>query len=107
MPAPRRRTPVACSAATAAVPLPAFDHVVVIVFENKEATSVLGNRAAPTAHLVPFFVGFTVAALISLFAPLTQAGWNPARDLGSGLVLHRQPQRVAHGAPLPIPVGTP
>lgn len=45
-----------------------------------------GNRAAPTAHLVPFFVGFTVAALISLFAPLTQAGWNPARDLGPRLV---------------------
>jgi hypothetical protein len=35
-------------AATAAVPIPTFDHVVVIVFENKEATSVLGNRAAPT-----------------------------------------------------------
>jgi len=34
--------------ATAAAPVPAFDHVVVIVFENKEATSVLGNRAAPT-----------------------------------------------------------
>lgn len=32
---------------------------------------------------------------------------NPARDLGSGLVLHRQPQRVAYGPPLPIPVGTP
>ncbi len=34
--------------ATAAAPVPAFDHVVVIVFENKEAASVLGNRAAPT-----------------------------------------------------------
>jgi phosphatidylinositol-3-phosphatase len=34
--------------ATAAAPIPAFDHVVVIVFENKETTSVLGNRAAPT-----------------------------------------------------------
>jgi len=44
------------------------------------------NRAAPTAHLVPFFVGFTVASLISLFAPLTQAGWNPARDFGPRLV---------------------
>jgi len=32
---------------------------------------------------------------------------NPARDLGSGLILHRQPQRVAYGPPLPIPVGTP
>jgi glycerol uptake facilitator protein len=44
------------------------------------------NRAAPGAHLTPFFVGFTVAALISLFAPLTQAGWNPARDFGPRLV---------------------
>jgi len=34
--------------ATAAAPVPAFDHVVVIIFENKETTSVLGNRAAPT-----------------------------------------------------------
>ncbi len=28
--------------------MPSFDHVVVIVFENKESTSVFGNRAAPT-----------------------------------------------------------
>jgi hypothetical protein len=34
--------------ATAAAPVPAFDHVVVIVFENKESSSILGNRAAPT-----------------------------------------------------------
>jgi acid phosphatase len=33
--------------ATAAAPVPAFQHVVVIVFENKESPSVLGNRAAP------------------------------------------------------------
>jgi hypothetical protein len=32
---------------------------------------------------------------------------NPARDLGTGLVLHRQPPRVGYGPPLPIPVGTP
>ena len=37
------------------------------------------NRAAPAANLGPFFIGFTVAVLISLFAPITQAGWNPAR----------------------------
>jgi acid phosphatase len=35
-------------AATAAAPVPAFDHVVVIVFENKESSSILGSRAAPT-----------------------------------------------------------
>jgi hypothetical protein len=34
--------------AAAAPPVPSFDHVVVIVFENKESTRVLGNRAAPT-----------------------------------------------------------
>ena len=44
------------------------------------------NRAAPGANLAPFFIGFTVAVLISLFAPITQAGWNPARDLGPRLV---------------------
>lgn len=35
-------------AATAATPTPAFAHIVVVVFENKEVTSVLGRRAAPT-----------------------------------------------------------
>jgi glycerol uptake facilitator protein len=44
------------------------------------------NAAAPEPTLVPFFVGFTVAVLISLFAPITQAGWNPARDFGPRLV---------------------
>jgi MIP family channel proteins len=44
------------------------------------------NAAAPEPALAPFFVGFTVAVLISLFAPITQAGWNPARDLGPRLV---------------------
>jgi MIP family channel proteins len=43
------------------------------------------NGARPGA-LAPFFIGFTVAVLISLFAPVTQAGWNPARDLGPRLV---------------------
>jgi MIP family channel proteins len=46
------------------------------------------NTAAPTANLTPFFIGFTVAALISLFAPITQAGWNPARDVGPRLVAY-------------------
>jgi phosphatidylinositol-3-phosphatase len=35
-------------AATSASSIPAFEHVVVIVFENKESSSVLGNRSAPT-----------------------------------------------------------
>jgi glycerol uptake facilitator-like aquaporin len=38
------------------------------------------NPARPSAGMAPFFVGMTVTVLISLFAPLTMAGWNPARD---------------------------
>lgn len=44
------------------------------------------NRRGPGASMAPFFIGFTVAALISLFAPATQAGWNPARDFGPRIV---------------------
>ena len=44
------------------------------------------NAGITTRAFVPLLVGFTVAVLISLFAPLTQAGWNPARDFGPRLV---------------------
>lgn len=44
------------------------------------------NAAIPNKGFAPFLIGFTVAALISLFAPLTQAGWNPARDFGPRIV---------------------
>lgn len=44
------------------------------------------NGAAPTRSWVPALIGLTVSVLIVLFAPLTQAGWNPARDLGPRLV---------------------
>ena len=46
------------------------------------------NAALPNKGLAPFFIGFTVAVLISVFAPLTQAGWNPARDFGPRLVAY-------------------
>lgn len=32
---------------------------------------------------------------------------DPARDLGDGLLFHPQPQRIAFGPPLPLPIGTP
>ena len=46
------------------------------------------NAALPNKGLAPFLIGFTVAALISLFAPITQAGWNPARDFGPRIVAY-------------------
>lgn len=43
------------------------------------------NCAAPEAKLGPVFIGLTVAALISVLDPLTQACFNPARDFGPRL----------------------
>jgi phosphatidylinositol-3-phosphatase len=41
-----------CRAASSAVsPIPDFDHVIVVVFENKESGSVLGSHDAPTFNL--------------------------------------------------------
>jgi glycerol uptake facilitator protein len=44
------------------------------------------NAAAPAGRLGPVFIGLTVAVLISVIAPLTQACFNPARDFGPRLV---------------------
>jgi glycerol uptake facilitator protein len=44
------------------------------------------NVGRPDDALAPVFIGLTVTALICLIAPLTQAGLNPARDLGPRLV---------------------
>jgi glycerol uptake facilitator protein len=40
------------------------------------------NVGRPDDALAPVFIGLTVASIICLIAPLTQAGINPARDLG-------------------------
>jgi glycerol uptake facilitator protein len=43
------------------------------------------NTQAPR-FMVPIFIGLTVSIIISIVAPLTQAGLNPARDFGPRLV---------------------
>ncbi len=43
------------------------------------------NGAAPHSQMAPVFIGLTVAVLISVIAPLTQACFNPARDFGPRL----------------------
>jgi len=43
------------------------------------------NGARPASYLTPVFVGLTIAMLISIIAPLTQAGFNPARDFAPRL----------------------
>src|SRR6185369_7614116 len=52
--------------------------VVFAVTDNK-------NSAAPAPYLAPLVCGLTVAALISIIAPLTQCCLNPARDFGPRL----------------------
>lgn len=46
---------------------------------------VLGDAARPA---VPLMIGATVSVLLALYAPITQAGWNPARDFGPRLVAY-------------------
>ncbi|KAK3269654.1 hypothetical protein CYMTET_21917 [Cymbomonas tetramitiformis] len=46
------------------------------------------NKTLVTKDFAPFFIGFTVAVLIAVYAPITQAGFNPARDLGPRIVAY-------------------
>lgn len=49
----------------------------VFSFTHKE-NGVFGDQRA----FLPFMIGCTVAVNLGLYAPITQAGWNPARDFG-------------------------
>jgi glycerol uptake facilitator protein len=44
------------------------------------------NVGRPDNAIAPVFIGLTVASVICLIAPLTQAGLNPARDFGPRLI---------------------
>ena len=43
------------------------------------------NRGRPDGTLFALFIGLTITILIAVIAPLTQAGFNPARDFGPRL----------------------
>ncbi|KAJ1451117.1 aquaporin-like protein [Pelagophyceae sp. CCMP2097] len=48
---------------------------------NNAVPETAGSRV-----VVPLLIGGTVSLLLALYAPITQAGWNPARDFGPRLV---------------------
>lgn len=44
------------------------------------------NLGRPNNNLAPLFIGLSVSSCICLFAPLTQGGFNPARDFSPRMV---------------------
>jgi glycerol uptake facilitator protein len=46
------------------------------------------NAPSGPSNLYAYFIGFTVAIVISIVAPLTQAGLNPARDFAPRIVAY-------------------
>ena len=56
--------------------------LVLVIFSMTEGC----NLGRPSFDLFPVFIGLTIAGLISTIGPMTNAGLNPARDLGPRLV---------------------
>jgi len=68
-------------------------HIIHALFVEAWGTAVLAFMVFSFTHkdngvfgteraFLPFMIGCTVAVLLGLYAPITQAGWNPARDFG-------------------------
>ena len=58
------------------------------------------NASRPPTGFEPIWIGLTVTILISVIAPLTQAGFNPARDFGPRLFAY-----IAGWGSVAIPLG--
>lgn len=58
----------------------------VLAFVIFSLTNPKNKVTHPNEVLVPPLIGATVGALITVIAPLTQAGFNPARDFGPRIV---------------------
>ncbi len=56
--------------------------LVLVIFSLTETE----NTGRPSSMLAPLFIGLTITIIIGTVGPLTNAGLNPARDLGPRLV---------------------
>ena len=74
--------------------------MVILSVTDKQNTLTKGG----TSVAVPALIGLTVSILISVIAPLTQAGFNPARDFGPRVSWPAYPLSLdRHAPPLTIP----
>jgi glycerol uptake facilitator protein len=46
------------------------------------------NVGRPSSEIAPILIGLTLTVIIGVLAPLTQAGFNPTRDLGPRLIAY-------------------
>lgn len=57
-----------------------------VIFATTHPRNPILDNSCNTRVQVPFCIGMTVSLLLALYAPITQAGWNPARDFGPRIV---------------------
>ncbi|XP_011403863.1 PREDICTED: uncharacterized protein LOC105312704 [Amphimedon queenslandica] len=58
----------------------------ILVFVIFSLTHPSNSTISSTKVVVPIAIGITVAVIISIYGPLTQAGLNPARDFGPRVI---------------------
>jgi glycerol uptake facilitator protein len=81
--APQATGPISWYSAMGVEALGTFILVTIIFLMTEDC-----NVGRPSSDIAPIFIGLAVMALISILAPLTQAGFNPARDFGPRLVAY-------------------